>query len=105
MESTDVIVVRHGQTQWNTERRFQGHHDSPLTQKGISQAEALARRLAKERLSALYSSDLGRARQTAELIAERMIALMEAMHGGRWKRAEAPNESGFRVLQLAVRNP
>ena len=41
----------------------------------------------------------------AELIAERMIALMEAMHGGRWKRAEAPNESGFRVLQLAVRNP
>ena len=41
----------------------------------------------------------------AELIAERMIALMEAMHGKRWKRAEVPNESGFRVLQLAVRNP
>ena len=69
MESTDVIVVRHGQTQWNTERRFQGHHDSPLTQKGISQAEALARRLAKERFSALYSSDLGRATHTAQLIA------------------------------------
>jgi probable phosphoglycerate mutase len=69
MESTHVIVIRHGQTTWNTERRFQGHHDSPLTQKGISQAEALARRLAHERFSALYSSDLGRATRTAQIIA------------------------------------
>lgn len=41
----------------------------------------------------------------AELIAERMIALMEAMHGRRWKRAASPNDAGFRVLQLAVQNP
>ncbi len=69
MEPTAIIVVRHGQTLWNTERRFQGHRDSPLTPKGISQAEALGRRLAKERFGALYSSDLGRATHTAQIIA------------------------------------
>ncbi len=68
MERTHVIVVRHGETKWNTERRFQGHLDSPLTQKGLSQAQALTRRLTNQRFSALYSSDLGRAYQTAQII-------------------------------------
>ncbi len=65
---THVIVVRHGETTWNTEKRWQGHLDSPLTPRGISQAQALARRLANQRFSALYSSDLGRAYQTAQII-------------------------------------
>jgi probable phosphoglycerate mutase len=69
MQRTQVIVVRHGETAWNNEKRWQGHLDSPLTAKGLSQAQALARRLSGERFSALYTSDLGRAYQTAQLIA------------------------------------
>jgi 2,3-bisphosphoglycerate-dependent phosphoglycerate mutase len=69
MEPTEVIVVRHGETTWNLEGRRQGHLDSPLTPKGIAQAEALAQRLKGEHFGALYSSDLGRACQTAEIIA------------------------------------
>ncbi len=68
MERTHVIVVRHGETAWNTEKRWQGHLDSPLTPKGIGQAQALARRLAHQNFSTLYSSDLGRAYQTAQII-------------------------------------
>lgn len=65
---TRFIVVRHGETYWNLERRHQGHTDSPLTQNGLRQAEAMARRLAGVRVDALLCSDLGRARQTAEAI-------------------------------------
>jgi len=61
--------VRHGQTEWNDGARFQGHLDSPLTKGGRLQAEAIGRRIAREQIAAIYSSDLGRARATAELIA------------------------------------
>src|SRR5437899_11865837 len=69
MKKTQVIIVRHGQTQWNLKLIRQGHLDSPLTERGIAQAKALGQRLAQEKFSALYSSDLGRAVQTAEMIA------------------------------------
>ena len=69
MQRTQVIIVRHGQTEWNTRGIRQGHLDSELTEKGIIQAKALAQRLARERFSALYCSDLGRAVQTAKEIA------------------------------------
>lgn len=67
---TRVVLVRHGQTEWNNGARFQGHTDSPLTQIGERQAQALGKRLAGERFAAVFSSDLGRARRTAEIIAE-----------------------------------
>ena len=66
---TKVILIRHGQTEWNDGARFQGHLDSRLTQLGIRQAEALGQRLAQEKITAIYSSDLGRAIHTAEIIA------------------------------------
>jgi probable phosphoglycerate mutase len=69
MATTRVILLRHGQTQWNAEGRYQGQLDSPLSSEGLSQAAALAARMAKERFSALYTSDLGRAHQTAQIIA------------------------------------
>jgi probable phosphoglycerate mutase len=70
MSEARVVVVRHGETQWNAEMRFQGYSDSPLTAIGLAQAEALAARLATEKFDAIYSSDLGRVRQTiAPLIA------------------------------------
>lgn len=63
-----LIAVRHGETEWNVEGREMGQLDSRLTQRGAEQAKALAGRLGRERISALYSSDLGRAIQTAEMI-------------------------------------
>jgi 2,3-bisphosphoglycerate-dependent phosphoglycerate mutase len=69
MERAQVIIVRHGQTQWNIKTIRQGHLDSPLTERGIAQAKALGERLAIETFTALYSSDLGRALQTAQVIA------------------------------------
>jgi probable phosphoglycerate mutase len=66
---TRFIVVRHGETEWNVERRIQGQGDSALTAAGIAQADAIGRRLARERFDRLVASDLGRARHTAERIA------------------------------------
>lgn len=66
---TRVILVRHGQTVWNLEMKYQGHADIALTEKGVQQAEMVAKRLAKEKISAIYSSDLNRAYKTAEIIA------------------------------------
>ena len=68
---TKVILVRHGQTLWNLEMKYQGHCDVALTDKGIHQAELAAIRLAKEDISAVYASDLNRAFKTAECIAEK----------------------------------
>ncbi len=66
---TRFIVVRHGQTRWNVEKRVQGQEDSPLTEEGLAQAEAIAKRLAREHFDVLVASDLGRAVQTAQPIA------------------------------------
>jgi probable phosphoglycerate mutase len=67
--AVELLVVRHGETAWNLEGRIQGHQDSPLTARGLEQARAAAGRLARERVGALYCSDLGRARQTAHEVA------------------------------------
>jgi 2,3-bisphosphoglycerate-dependent phosphoglycerate mutase len=69
MHETRLIVVRHGETVWNRERRMQGTTDTPLSDVGRSQAQAVGRRLAGEDFSALYASDLARARETASIIA------------------------------------
>lgn len=63
-----LYVTRHGQTEWNIERKMQGHLDSPLTQRGMDNARLLGSHLMDVRFSHVYSSPLGRARQTAELI-------------------------------------
>lgn len=68
---THLIAIRHGETEWNREGRFQGHLDSVLNKEGMAQAEALGERLAAERFDLLLSSDLGRALQTASAIAMR----------------------------------
>jgi len=64
-----VLVVRHGATLWNKEGRYQGQTDIPLSGEGIAQAEAVGRRLAAEPVCRVYSSDLARAKMTADIIA------------------------------------
>src|SRR5438874_12863025 len=67
---TIIYLVRHGLTEWNRERRFQGHLDVPLSVEGRAQAHRLAAWLARQPVSftALYSSDLARAAETATTI-------------------------------------
>lgn len=64
-----VYLVRHGETQWNAERRIQGQSDSPLTAKGEQQAMQVATRAKELGITHIISSDLGRTRRTAEIIA------------------------------------
>ena len=68
--STHVLLIRHGQSEGNAERRFGGHTATPLSPRGRRQAQATARALKDEELTAIYSSDLARALETAEPLAK-----------------------------------
>lgn len=69
-QPTDILIIRHGQTAWNTQKRLQGHSDIPLNENGRLQAVTLAKILRDEPLDAIFSSDLQRAYQTAYEIAK-----------------------------------
>jgi probable phosphoglycerate mutase len=70
--ATTIVLVRHGETDWNRESRFQGHADPPLNELGRAQAEALAGELVAEPLVLAYTSPLRRATQTAEILSTRL---------------------------------
>ncbi|WP_425147716.1 histidine phosphatase family protein [Deinococcus sp.] len=70
--STEFWVVRHGESTWNIQGRYQGQTDVPLSLEGRLQAAMLAERLVGQPFSAVYSSDLSRALETATLVAERL---------------------------------
>ena len=67
---TELIVIRHGETDWNRQHRFQGQIDVPLNALGLEQARRLGLRLADEPIDLLVVSDLQRARQTAQALAD-----------------------------------
>lgn len=93
MLTTHVLIIRHGQSQGNAEGRFGGHTDTPLSPRGRRQAQATAEALAGEKFSAIYSSDLPRAVETAsplvrltgvqlettDALRERSVGVMEGL--------------------------
>lgn len=70
MHSARLLIIRHGETDFNAEGRFQGHIDRPLNSTGIAQAEAVARRIASLSTDILFCSDLLRAQQTARIVGQ-----------------------------------
>lgn len=89
--STTILLVRHGETDWNRDRRIQGHSDVPLNVTGRRQARELAEQLTDTRLDAVYASDLARARETAEIAAASTgllvteLAALREKHFGSWE--------------------
>jgi probable phosphoglycerate mutase len=67
-----LLLVRHGETDWNASGRLQGHTDRPLNDYGRRQARELADRLADDGIAAIYASDLSRAKETAEIVGARL---------------------------------
>lgn len=86
-----LYLVRHGETKWNKETRFQGQVDVPLSEKGIVQAEAVSRRLEGQNFAAFFSSGLSRARDTADIIAKphqkpvQVVPDLQEMDFGYWE--------------------
>jgi probable phosphoglycerate mutase len=89
--ATTILLARHGETDWNRDRRVQGHSDTPLNDAGRAQARALADDLASEPLDGIYASDLARASDTARIVAEShavAVVLLPALrerHFGSWE--------------------
>lgn len=69
---TTLLLVRHGETDWNAQRRWQGNADVPLNERGREQARRLADSFVEDGVDAIYASDLARARETAEILAARL---------------------------------
>jgi broad specificity phosphatase PhoE len=88
---TEIWFVRHGQTDWNVAHRFQGQINTPLNANGFAQAKVLAETLVGHKFAALYSSDITRARQTAEIISARLglpvqiEPFLREISQGRWQ--------------------
>lgn len=86
MDATRIIAIRHGETSWNAEARIQGQLDIELNERGRWQAQRVGEALASEPVAAIYTSDLQRARQTAEPIAQVASAPVHPVQGLRERR-------------------
>ena len=100
---TRIILARHGETDWNLERRWQGHSDRPLNETGLAQAEELAEELAGEPIAAVYSSDLVRAHETARIVAARLGLVVVAVPGLRER--QFGSWEGLRDVEVEHRFP
>jgi probable phosphoglycerate mutase len=75
---TELYLTRHGETEWNVQKRAQGFQDSPLTPRGLEQARLLSERLGSVRFDAIFTSPLPRAYRTAQIIAGRHGRLLHS---------------------------
>ena len=103
MELTLLMFARHGETDWNRDRRFQGHADPPLNAAGRTQAEDLARSLAGEQFDAIYCSDLLRAHETATIVGTHLELRVTPCPGLR--EIDVGSWSGLTVDEISERFP
>lgn len=99
---TRLVLLRHGQTAWNLEGRAQGHTDIGIDETGRAQATAVAPYIAAFEPSAIWSSDLTRARQTAEIVAP---AGLEINFDARLREFDVGERAGLDVAQFEARFP
>ena len=98
-----ILLVRHGETEWNRTRRFQGQTDVPLNEHGRAQARALAQRLSSVEFSHVVSSDLSRARETAQIITEgRGLTLAEDSD---WRELALGDLEGLYADEVIAQHP
>jgi probable phosphoglycerate mutase len=101
---TELILIRHGETDWNRELRFQGQLDVPLNAIGLEQARRVAERLAREDLHGLVSSDLQRALQTAQAVAGHAQRIAPVQESGLREQHFGIME-GLRAPEVKARHP
>jgi 2,3-bisphosphoglycerate-dependent phosphoglycerate mutase len=101
--TTTLMIIRHGETEWNRDLRFQGHGDSPLTEIGRAQAQALAQRLAGASLDQLISSDLGRACETAGYLSA--TTGLELRTDARLRERHYGPFEGLTIPEIEARHP
>lgn len=94
-------LVRHGITEWNTQQRFCGRSDIPLSAAGRAQARWLARRLQREEISSIYTSDLTRARETAEIIANSRAEPVQVQVSAAWREIDFGAWEGLTYAEIA----
>ena len=100
---TELLLARHGETDWNATRRWQGRDDPPLNERGLEQARELAESLEGQQVDALYTSDLRRALMTAEIVAERLGLEVRALP--ELREIDVGSWSGLTSVELEQRFP
>jgi broad specificity phosphatase PhoE len=100
---TTLVLVRHGETDWNRENRFQGHADIPLNEAGRAQARDLVLELANESFQAVYSSPLLRAYETAAILAESLE--LEVERADDLMEVDVGSWSGLTRVEIEARFP
>ena len=100
---TTILLARHGETDWNSERRWQGHADQPLNDAGREQARELAATLTDRGIDVVYSSDLVRAHETALIVAERLGLPVEVDTGLR--EVDVGDWAGRLVSEIEAADP
>jgi len=101
--ATTIVLVRHGETDWNREHRFQGHADVPLNEDGRAQVAELGEKLAGELFAAAYTSPLRRAAETAEILGSRLGLVVQPSDGLR--EVDVGSWSGLTVREVENRFP
>jgi 2,3-bisphosphoglycerate-dependent phosphoglycerate mutase len=101
--TTTLLLIRHGETDWNRAGRWQGHQDIPLNQTGIEQAEALAQRLANWPISHIYSSDLQRAAQTAAILGQELA--VDPTYDPIWRERDVGLFGGLTTPEVVTTYP
>ena len=103
-----ILLVRHGETEWNLQRRYQGRSDSPLTQRGVAQADAVGRLLGalpEGETARIIASPQRRARQTAEIICKHLATAPELQFDDRLRELSLGSWDGLTYGEIAARCP